>query len=548
MRMETLTKKSLAIFLLGCGISGMTVLPASAQWGWNPFSSKSEAESVPERQPKKSSFFRSPFDLKSPLDFGKEKEEDSGTTPINEMTDRPISDVTRRQIVETSRQYPVQQRQSYIRSFAGLTDQQARERLQQFAVSQEEAGRSSSAGQVNPWSRPPVNAVPANYRTSSPRPAVRTVSESTSVDPKNPFLRQQQGLDAQGSARIADQSRQARPFPTPSQPAVARVPAAKKVSQDADAGTSHGIRVSPAVSRSDQLPIIRPASSKVDTSHYKLDNHPLHHESSSSARLTQTDSNSPIMERSHVQSSSSGKDLSGPELSLLISRAEALAASSVPGTSEESRQQHINRHVDLRLLYLLSGQEERALTAIPGIAPNEQAFWTRTIWALSNYLDHPNYPNKSHRTTVALEQLRNAIQSIQGDAQLVIRNAALCSEIESFGTFTRFEREEFTPGQEILVYCELDNFKSQQTPEGKYRTVLKSAVRLVQAGPDGQPVDLVEYDTTEDLCHTHRTDFMQGYKYRLPERLSPGAYILQLVIEDQTSGKRANYSLNFLVR
>jgi hypothetical protein len=41
---------------------------------------------------------------------------------------------------------------------------------------------------------------------------------------------------------------------------------------------------------------------------------------------------------------------------------------------------------------------------------------------------------------------------------------------------------------------------------------------------------------------------MQGFKYRLPQRMAPGSYVMKLVIEDQLSGKSAENSLNFVVK
>ena len=594
MRMESGTKKSLAIFIMGCGISGMSALSAHAQWGWNPFSSKPESQ-VPQQQ-EKTSFFRSPFEMKSPLGVGGNQAPVAGQSTSNSA--RPISDTTRRAIVETSRQYPIKQRQAYIKSFAGLTDQQARERLQRYAAArsgqsrtrqtaqiqtrtpvskttqtrqpsrpqsypnQYSSSQSRSLGQGNPWERaklmnqrPDTNATSASYGQASPQPAIRTVSGSSASAPQNPFLRRQQGLELQGTANVAQpqnlpqQQAASRPFPQ----AAPQTREMTQTPQPGVASTGTGIRIRPAVSNEKKLPVIRPASNAIDTSHYRQQYQPQKSEVAPSPQPASSQvveqAPAPVVQQvSSRQTMASTKAIDGPELTLLISRAEALAASSQPGPTPEAKQQHITRHVDLRLLYLLAGKQDRALIAIPGIEPHEQAFWTRTIWALSSYLDHQNYPNQSDRTTVALEQLRTAIQSLQGDAHLQIRTAVLCSDIESFGSYTRFEREEFTPGQEILIYSEIDNFKSEQTSKGQYRTVLKSAVRLIQAGPNGREVDRIEYNISEDLCHSHRTDFMQGYKYRLPQQLAPGAYLLQLVMEDQLSGKRANYSLNFLVR
>ncbi|MDC0261609.1 hypothetical protein OAK47_00160 [Planctomycetaceae bacterium] len=607
MRMESLSKKTVTIFLMSCGVSGMMTVSAHAQWGWNPFSSRSQAP--PQATQEKSSFFNSPFELKSPLNnFGSENKTAARTTG-NVQSARPISDSTRRAIVELSRNYSLQQRQLFIKSFAGLTDQQAQQRLQlaanaqsggkrpaspttqpatQYASrvqqsqsseqarlqaevdyrNQQSAGQRRSTrpvaqsplglGQGNPWGatnsqqpRIEQSMIQTSYQQpqqsgmSQTRPASKTTVQ-------NPFLRRQQGLGQQSQQQNASSQGRASMSPAPSVYPPNSGYDRSRVPQENHPGmvtTQSNISVKPERDQKSLMPVIRPASSEVNTSHYegnyqpaKSEVAPQRFEPVTTAVPTSRASAQPVNQ--FVPS----REIGGPELSLLISRAEALAASSTPGPSEEAKQQHITRHVDLRLLYLLSGQRDRALMAIPGVPKNEQAFWTRTFWALSNYLDHPNYPDKSDRTTVALEQLRSAIKSLQGDAHLVVRNAAFCSEIDSFGSYQRFEREEFAPSQDVLIYSELDNFKSEQTSECQYRTVLKSSIRIIEAGPNGRVIDTVDYSPTEDLCHSQRGDFMQGYKYQLPARITPGSYVMQLAVEDQLSGKRANYSMNFLVR
>jgi len=601
MRMESLSKKTVTIFLMSCGVSSMMAVHAQAQWGWNPFSSRSQSQP----QEDKSSFFNSPFELKSPLNYFGNDNKASNAKVGTTQSARPITDVTRRAIVESSRNYPVQQRQLFIKSFAGLTDEQARERLQlaanvrsgnrtapssttqyasrpqQSQTSDEQARlqaeaayrnqlsnqqpRTSQAvgqspnglGQGNPWgvantqqSRPGQSTLQTTYQQPK-RPGTSQTRQVSATNVENPFLRRQQGLEQHPPQQYTTTQGRAdmRPPAFPPENEFNR-PSAPQVERPGTSAVRPQVAVKPNIAEERLMPVIRPASGAIDTSHYQGDYQPVKKEVSSRPfenRAAAAPAMQTGMQSTH-QYGSASKDIVGPELSLLISRAEALAASSTPGPSEEAKQQHISSHVDLRLLYLLSGQRDRALMAIPGIAANEQAFWTRTFWALSNYLDHPNYPNKSDRTTVALEQLRSAIKSLQGDAHLVVRNAALCSEIDSFGSYQKFDREEFAPSQDVLIYSELDNFKSEQTADGQYRTVLKSSIRVIEAGPNGRVIDTVDYSPTEDLCHSQRTDFMQGYKYRLPARITPGSYVLQLAVEDQLSGKRANYSINFLVR
>ena len=44
------------------------------------------------------------------------------------------------------------------------------------------------------------------------------------------------------------------------------------------------------------------------------------------------------------------------------------------------------------MLYLMSGQQERALQAIPGLDPADQEFWQQTFWGLTNYFDSASIP------------------------------------------------------------------------------------------------------------------------------------------------------------
>ena len=51
-----------------------------------------------------------------------------------------------------------------------------------------------------------------------------------------------------------------------------------------------------------------------------------------------------------------------------------------------------------------------------------------------------------------------------GMLALLVRNLAFCSEVLNYGCLKRFDKYEFTPGQEMLVYAEVENFASEPTP------------------------------------------------------------------------------------
>ncbi len=223
-------------------------------------------------------------------------------------------------------------------------------------------------------------------------------------------------------------------------------------------------------------------------------------------------------------------------------------------TTPEKKHAYIQKHVYLRMLYLMAGREAQAVTAIPDIPAADQEFWQQTLWAMSNYFDFESMPQDDYRATQTIAQLRTAIQKLQENARLELRNVAFCHKISSFGNFDRFPRDEFGPGQPVLVYAEVANFKSVPTTlpnkpnETAYRTQLKSSIEIHRLGPNGELVERFDFEPTEDYCHNHRRDYFHSYEFTIPQRISLGPHVMTLTVEDQLSRKVATYSLNFMVQ
>lgn len=244
------------------------------------------------------------------------------------------------------------------------------------------------------------------------------------------------------------------------------------------------------------------------------------------------------------------------DLNRLIASQEADVAGTRFTELSDSAQKtaYIQKHVYLRMLYLMAGQEARAVAAIPEIPAADQEFWQQTFWALSNYFDTDSMPDSDYRATQTIAQLRTAIQKLQENARLELRNVAFCHKISSFGNFDRFPQDEFGPGQPVLVYAEVSNFKSEPTTlpdkpnQMAYRTQLKSSIEIHRLGPSGELVERFEFEPTEDLCHNHRRDYFHSYEFTIPQRISLGPHVMTLTVEDQLSRKVATYRLNFMVK
>lgn len=228
---------------------------------------------------------------------------------------------------------------------------------------------------------------------------------------------------------------------------------------------------------------------------------------------------------------------------------ESFVTQKTQGPADDSARQHyVQSQVHLRLLYLMAGEQARAMQAIPELEPADQEFWQQVLWGVANYFDDAALPQRSDRVTQTVEQLRAAIAKLQGEANLQLRNVAFCHKITSFGNFERFDRDEYTSGQKVLLYAEVLNFKSVPQPsDGLFKTQLKSTIEIFRAG-EGQPFKKIDFDPTIDLCRSYRQDYFHSYELKIPAEVTIGPHVLKLTIEDVQSGKLATYSVNFTVK
>ncbi len=238
----------------------------------------------------------------------------------------------------------------------------------------------------------------------------------------------------------------------------------------------------------------------------------------------------------------------GDALQNLISQAEAEVSQIRVGQNEQEESYYIERQVYLRLLYLMSGQQNRALAVIPGINQQDQAFWTQVMWGLANYFDIENMPDKSNRATQTITQLRTAIQRLQGFANLELKNVNFCHDIENFGNYEKYDRDEFKRGQTVLVYVEVNNLEYQFT-DNKYRSELHSKIEIYRAGnKEGLAAPKITFPATPDESNNIRKDYFLSYQLTIPEDLSIGPHTIKLTVEDKLGNKMATYSLNFTVK
>jgi len=223
--------------------------------------------------------------------------------------------------------------------------------------------------------------------------------------------------------------------------------------------------------------------------------------------------------------------------------------STISGLEAETRESprsagEVSRHAWLRMMYLAAGRREDALKPIPGIAASEQDFWSEQIYGLATYLDTEKLTDPARRSAEARSHLAKAEKRLAEASTLAVKSLAFCTEVSSYGVYQKFKDDRFKAGQPVILYCEVENFRSEESAKG-FHTALRSSYQIL----DAQGRRVVENDLalTEEYCQNERRDYFIRYFISVPERIYDGKYTLQLTIVDTLSQKIGQSTIDFTV-
>jgi hypothetical protein len=215
------------------------------------------------------------------------------------------------------------------------------------------------------------------------------------------------------------------------------------------------------------------------------------------------------------------------------------AAASPSSTAE------IHQHVSLRMLWLLAGDTEQALEPIPHITLGEQDYWSQQLFALATYLDHHSQPDDKRRAAAAVMRLSEAETSLRELASLTLRNLSFCKSVYGYGSIETFDADRFSPGEQVALYVEVENYSSKSTAKG-FCTSLGSTYEILDES--GERVGGGTFPDVDDCCQSRRRDFHIQFGLALPDKIEAGHYKLQLVVKDRQSDKIGHATASFEIR
>lgn len=219
---------------------------------------------------------------------------------------------------------------------------------------------------------------------------------------------------------------------------------------------------------------------------------------------------------------------------------DAIAELDASLVSQPRTTAELHAHFRLRALELFAGRPDDALRPIPGATPAQQDYWAKQLYALSAFLDEQTHGDDRKRAAAALVYLDQARDQLSELAVLEIRNLAFVQSVNGFGEYAMREETKFGPGEQVTLYAEVENFRSESTAEG-YRTRLGTSYQIIDQA--GNRVDHGQFPDVEDLCQSRRRDFHMQYGIVLPTRIYAGQYSLELIVTDGQSKKIAQQRL-----
>lgn len=229
----------------------------------------------------------------------------------------------------------------------------------------------------------------------------------------------------------------------------------------------------------------------------------------------------------------------------IISEAVERLESDLESKSATDDSLRRSQEITLRMLYVAQRRLDDALRPIDRMDAHEQEYVRHQMQALyeaSNPDANPARPR--HWSTVMVSQ-REATAHLAAVSNLEVRSVAFCTQVDGYGTFKKFTKNQFQAGQDILLYCEIDNVAAEKV-KGGFETQLQGSYEI--RDPQGRLITDQDLPMEPEVCMNHRRDYFIVYRIFMPSQMQPGNYELRLTIEDKKGGKYGHSTASFEVR
>lgn len=210
---------------------------------------------------------------------------------------------------------------------------------------------------------------------------------------------------------------------------------------------------------------------------------------------------------------------------------------------EESESERHERLVKLSHLLVLAGNPESAMISMEGMTPEEQSFMRHHLQGLWHLIDPEGHPSTSQRLSSVATEFREAAK-LAGAATtaLDVKRLTFCTEIEAYGQIKPFDENRFKKGQQVILYCEVENFKANQNETG-FEMHLRGSYEIYDS--ENQRIFNQVLPADRQVSANYLRDYFVAYQMFLPNDLVSGRYSLKLTMEDLVGTKYGQAEVNF---
>lgn len=291
--------------------------------------------------------------------------------------------------------------------------------------------------------------------------------------------------------------------------------------------------------RAGDLQVVKPTSGKDTTFSRTEAANPIHmasHSRSLSDRSSETRTAAAILPSDEPPT----RELSEAELyDQLLSRISKPVENETP--LQRERRLIVARH-----LMVLAGDPNAATHTMEGLNETEQKYLKNQLMGLWTMIDPKGHPSSGRRITEALPRFREATRYMAAATDsLTLKHLEFCTEIESYGQIKPFEGNRFTAGQQVILYCEVENFAAEPS-SGFYQTKLQGTYDIYDDAGKKVVSQLLPVD--QQQSRNQLRDYFVAYQMNLPRQLSTGSYRLQLTIEDAVGKKYGQSNIPFEIK
>jgi len=190
----------------------------------------------------------------------------------------------------------------------------------------------------------------------------------------------------------------------------------------------------------------------------------------------------------------------------------------------------------LAALLLAVGDAEGAFLAANS-GRGEEENWETLVRAAASF--------RIGETDAAISLADQVLRRWKEQAPLKVTKLTLCNRISSYGVYEEYDRGWVVPRQEVLLYCEVDNFVAEKEGEGAYLSTLHIQIEI----RDGSKA-VWSWDPPEvvDRSRNLRDDLYVGTRFYVPSDLRPGEYKLRVTVSDKVGNKSAKEEIDLVVK